>query len=224
MRTLVGYEETSFSTKSLNEQVRVPLVNELFGTGKISSAASAPNLPDQRGALRCSELYAELCDWTRWEQVVSVIEETKKSEAKKQLATDLSSLKGALDEATLAAWRVSIHVAIDRWTGGAADGKLFDSLEPHNITWQPLHLSIDTRLLPEGAVEAAQVLLLLSLQSLNRQQIGLGFGFDRGYGRVQVENINSEAFSSFCQHAFDTHRSTWKDYLHSVATEKVTPS
>ena len=224
MRTLSKTgEEPAFCGMSLNEQVRVPLVNELFGTGKISSSTSAPNLPDQRGALRCSELYAELGNWSSWVEVFSVIETRVKSEDKKALAKSLGELETALKEASLPAWRVSMHVAIDRWTGGAAKGKLFSSLEPHNTNWQPLRLSIDTRLLGKSAAEAAQILLLLSLQSLTRQHIGLGFGFDRGYGRVQVTKINEEEFSKFRDNTFEKYRGEWQKYLESCLPEEVTP-
>ncbi|WP_250282163.1 RAMP superfamily CRISPR-associated protein [Frankia sp. CiP1_Cm_nod2] len=37
------------------------------------------------------------------------------------------------------------HVAIDRWTGGAADKRLYSTLEPHHVTWQDLLLTVDLR-------------------------------------------------------------------------------
>ncbi|ONH32370.1 MULTISPECIES: RAMP superfamily CRISPR-associated protein [Protofrankia] len=37
------------------------------------------------------------------------------------------------------------HVAIDRWTGGAADKRLYSTLEPHHVAWQDLRLTVDLR-------------------------------------------------------------------------------
>src|SRR5690606_150101 len=34
------------------------------------------------------------------------------------------------------------HVAIDRWTGGAAEARLFSVLEPATVTWEPLTLTL----------------------------------------------------------------------------------
>ncbi|MFD0661286.1 RAMP superfamily CRISPR-associated protein [Thermocatellispora tengchongensis] len=58
----------------------------------------------------------------------------------------------------------SDHVALDRWTGGAADGRLFSVLEPHAVEWEPIRLSLDlTRLGDDDARHAPLALLLLTL-------------------------------------------------------------
>lgn len=80
------------------------------------------------------------------------------------------------------------HVAIDRWTGGAADKLLFSVLEPHDIEWEPIRLTVDlTRLGPDRDVALA--LLLLVLRDLRHGLIRLGGMVNRGFGDVEVDSI-----------------------------------
>ncbi|MFF3409372.1 RAMP superfamily CRISPR-associated protein [Streptomyces sp. NPDC002742] len=83
------------------------------------------------------------------------------------------------------------HVAIDRWTGGAAEGRLFSVLEPHGITWEPLTLTIDqARLDAHGETgAAATALLLLVLRDLTAGRIPLGWGTNRGMGNITVDAV-----------------------------------
>ncbi len=97
---------------------------------------------------------------------------------------------------------VAHHVAIDRWTGGAADGKLFDVAEARGIAWEPIHLSLDETLLArqltgdvkvplgtEDAGLAAAGLLLLAIEDLAMGRIPLGGLVTRGRGSVVVESM-----------------------------------
>lgn len=96
------------------------------------------------------------------------------------------------------------HVAIDRWTGGAADGLLYSVLEPHGLTWSPITLTVDLRLLarhsaahttagPEtgqpDVADAALALLLLVLRDLKAGRLPLGGSTHRGMGDVAVDEI-----------------------------------
>ncbi|SNQ52100.1 CRISPR/Cas system CSM-associated protein Csm3, group 7 of RAMP superfamily [Frankia canadensis] len=96
------------------------------------------------------------------------------------------------------------HVAIDRWTGGAADKLLFSVLEPWRVAWRPLTLTLDVtrlRLLEaesagaENQDDAAPrwqvgvALLLLLLRDLAAGRIPLGGSVNRGFGDVEVERI-----------------------------------
>ena len=91
------------------------------------------------------------------------------------------------------------HFAIDRWTGGASDKALFSVLEPWNFTWEKLVLTIDPKRLPRdpaGAGEsgtetalAAIALLLLTLGDFVRGEVPLGFGTNRGFGTVEVQDV-----------------------------------
>lgn len=111
------------------------------------------------------------------------------------------------------------HVAIDRWTGGAADGLLFTVAEPWNVSWEPLDLRVDlTRLraaLPAPAcsepdergadddrpdrvgvennntltADQAVALLLLVLRDLRDGWVPLGGGTNRGCGDIRVTQL-----------------------------------
>ncbi|GII91134.1 RAMP superfamily CRISPR-associated protein [Sinosporangium siamense] len=80
------------------------------------------------------------------------------------------------------------HVALDRWTGGSADGRLYSVLEPHAVGWEPIRLSVDlTRL--GGQRDIGLALLLLTLRDLAAGRIPLGGGTNRGFGDIAVADI-----------------------------------
>ncbi|MCK9878664.1 RAMP superfamily CRISPR-associated protein [Frankia sp. Ag45/Mut15] len=95
------------------------------------------------------------------------------------------------------------HVAIDRWTGGAADKLLFSVLEPWRVAWRPLTLTLDItrlRMLEAASADAAPpdaaprwqvvvALLVLLLRDLAVGRIPLGGSVNRGFGDVTVERI-----------------------------------
>ncbi|MGW2303950.1 RAMP superfamily CRISPR-associated protein [Streptomyces sp. NPDC001809] len=84
------------------------------------------------------------------------------------------------------------HVAVDRWTGGAADGRLFSVLEPHGLTWQPLTLTVDLDRLAQRDADrqdAAQALLLFLLRDLAAGRIPLGYATHRGLGDIAVHRV-----------------------------------
>lgn len=83
--------------------------------------------------------------------------------------------------------RITTHVAVDRWTGGAAENLLFSVQEPTDVGWEPIRLSLDVRRLERtGTAAAALALLLLTLRDLADGWVGLGFGVTRGHGGVSV--------------------------------------
>ncbi|MFG3384011.1 RAMP superfamily CRISPR-associated protein [Streptomyces sp. NPDC047999] len=87
------------------------------------------------------------------------------------------------------------HVAIDRWTGGAAEGLLYSVLEPHGLRWEPITLTLDLRRLTTAGTgdtavdDAAFALLLLVLRELKAGRLPLGGATNRGMGDVTVEQI-----------------------------------
>ncbi len=95
-----------------------------------------------------------------------------------------------------AAWdRTRAHVAVDRWTGGAADQLLFTVQELAGLRWPPIRLEVDTSVL-EGAlagddrwVRAALVLLGCALGVLLDGDVGVGHGTGRGLGEVEVTGL-----------------------------------
>ena len=103
-----------------------------------------------------------------------------------------AALRAALRQEGLPHLQQAFHVAVDRWTGGAANGLLFSVLEPHAVRWEPLELRVDLRRLPEAVRDAALCLLLLVLRELARGEIPLGHGANRGMGAVRVKGVELE--------------------------------
>lgn len=81
------------------------------------------------------------------------------------------------------------HVALDRWTGGAADGRLFSVLEPHTVEWEPIRLSVDLTRLGAEWSGSALALLLLVLRDLAAGRVPLGALSNRGFGDIDVTEI-----------------------------------
>lgn len=88
--------------------------------------------------------------------------------------------------------RIADHVAVDRWTGGAADSALFSVLEPVGAAWEQLRLTLDCRRAGGGdrtGEQLAVALLLLVLRDLADGWLTFGFGTTRGHGHIAVSGI-----------------------------------
>lgn len=82
------------------------------------------------------------------------------------------------------------HVAIDRWTQGAATSRLFAALEPTTSSWEPLRLRLDLDGIADtDARDDMVALLLLVLRDLSEGWIPLGRGTRRGWGGVEVTKV-----------------------------------
>lgn len=101
----------------------------------------------------------------------------------------LSELAAGLREIGIECMVPTAHVALDRWTGGAADGFLYSVLEPHGIEWEPLRISLDLDRVA-GNELAAFGLLLLTIDELKRRQGPLGFGGYRGLGSIEITKVS----------------------------------
>jgi hypothetical protein len=99
--------------------------------------------------------------------------------------------------------RIADHVAVDRWTGGAAESRLFSVLEPMGAAWEPMRLRLDCRRAGGGGggdgggggvrvgdQRLALALLLLVLRDLAGGWLAFGFGSTRGQGHVAVSRIS----------------------------------
>lgn len=84
---------------------------------------------------------------------------------------------------------LTTHVAVDRWTGGAADGRLFRVAEPHGFAFSPIRLRLDRRRVPESLRDAATMLLLLTVRELVAGRVPLGAGTHRGHGDLSVTKV-----------------------------------
>ncbi|WP_334142930.1 RAMP superfamily CRISPR-associated protein [Rhabdothermincola sp.] len=110
---------------------------------------------------------------------------------------DIAALRAALTDAGLAHFQPAFHVAVDRWTGGAAEHLLFSALEPHALQWEPLRLRVDLARLPERVRGPALCLLLVVLRDLATGDLPLGYGVNRGMGAVRVGRVTIEVPDGF---------------------------
>lgn len=106
-----------------------------------------------------------------------------------------TGVRGALSAAdchgTTDTEAVITHVAVDRWTGGAATNLLFSVREPRAAHWEPIRLRVEVGRLTEPTDDSAcaLVLLLLLLRDLADGWLAFGFGGTRGRGSVTVSSV-----------------------------------
>ncbi len=177
---------------------RVPLVEELFGSpGRGKKEKEERSEGESRegrlglGALAVDDCYAKdlRIPRERWQRVIRAAPDAGEGQSE-------SELRRVLDESPspLTHWTAGYHVAVDRWTGGAADGFLYTVLEPHDVAWEPLTLEIDVaRLERLGCAAEALALLLFVLRDLSAGRIPLGFATLRGMGAVAVSGVTFTA-------------------------------
>jgi CRISPR/Cas system CSM-associated protein Csm3 (group 7 of RAMP superfamily) len=177
VRTVKGLgiisNENLYAKSDYPTQIDVPLVRELFG-----KAAKMERETQQGyiGALSAIDCYANL-----------VI--TNQQWASIESATTETNLRNSLDAVGLSDTKQAMHVAIDRWTGGAADGMLYSTLEPIGFGWEPIMLEIDLGNIKELRDEAI-ALILLVLRDMMLTKIPLGYATNRGMGSITVDSIN----------------------------------
>ncbi|MCZ7659382.1 MAG: RAMP superfamily CRISPR-associated protein [Xanthobacteraceae bacterium] len=111
--------------------------------------------------------------------------------------------RAILDTTPWSGFRAATNVAIDRWTGGAADGLLFSRLEAADGRAAPApahsrpgaHGAADRparpgrRPAPDVFRRGAFALFLVVLRELACGRIPVGFGVTRGLGSIAVERI-----------------------------------
>jgi CRISPR/Cas system CSM-associated protein Csm3 (group 7 of RAMP superfamily) len=162
------------------EHPQLDLAQWLFG--KSGTGAKTETLDFGRAALRVDDCYCQKhLNPQAWQAVEQAIDDPKNPNS--------GTLRGSLDAAGLTDTQQAFHVAIDRWTGGAADQMLFTALEPFNLEWNPIELTLDLKRLPQEHCSAVQALLLLTLRDLAAGRIPLGYGVNRGYGSLKVNKI-----------------------------------
>lgn len=168
-------------------QVQVELVKTLFGS---SAQIDRGMQQGYQSALAIDDCYANLSFTPQqWNEI--------------KTATDSQHLQTALANAGLSSMQQAFHLAIDRWTGGAANGALYSVLEPMGIEWSPLELTVDLVRLKRNDADNKYLpriaLLFLVLRYLMNRRIPLGFGTNRGLGDLEVAKIKIEGIKNLSE-------------------------
>jgi CRISPR/Cas system CSM-associated protein Csm3 (group 7 of RAMP superfamily) len=180
VRTVIN----SSSTGNFLQQVKVPIVENLFG-----AAANKDEEKLGQGALFVDDCFSrDKMTNDAWQQVIQAKRKDKNPRPGENFKPE-EELITALNNANLLSIQQTVHVAIDRWTGGAAENMLFSNLEPFGINWSEIELTVNLTRLVETKLPAI-ALLLLVLRDLYQQRIPLGYGVNRGMGAIAVDSIN----------------------------------
>lgn len=177
VRTLLGRDAIGDFLRHLE----LPLIDDLFGLRGLSDGdIQRRNRPgdEARGlaALSLDDCYGKTAlSRPQWDAV--------------QGATTDAALRDALEAANLQRWSQAYHVAVDRWTGAAAESMLYTVLEPHRTEWEPLDLEVDLGRLRDTERLPAVALLLMVLRDLAQGRLPLGFSTHRGMGAVEVTSV-----------------------------------
>ena len=173
------------------DMIEVPLVTALFGErGKSEELEPGAGDRDDRAdafarprrglaAVAVDDVYAEHAISPQpWAAIL------RESNDRRLLAK--------LNRAGLHDWTPAYHVAVDRWTGGPAHGALFAVMEPWNLAWEKIRLTVNVRRLTPEQSWPALCLLLLTLRDLASRgpSLPLGFGTNRGMGDVHVDRVD----------------------------------
>lgn len=176
------------------EQVKLNLVNELFGAAEKSNTKQSQG---KIGALSVDDCYAKIpmtpSHWSAVENATSMAVDDFKPLVNTALNKTEDHYK------TL---QPAMHVAVDRWTGGASDGMLYSVLEPIGVGWNPIGIHVDLERLKkwdeiqkkkdpnyQDQFKPAIALLLLVLRDFANRKIPIGYGTNRGMGTVQVNEV-----------------------------------
>jgi CRISPR/Cas system CSM-associated protein Csm3 (group 7 of RAMP superfamily) len=217
VRTLLGTplsQEPNPRKRFLTHLSELPLIEAIFGAaGRQESTEDDTDATEEQpvadesfGRLGLSALAADDCygepqfSRDQWQAVISAATEAAPGERESELRT-------ALNNARLARWTAAFHVAVDRWTGGAAESLLYNVLEPHAVAWEPLRFTVDLKRLNEAVGAAPDeflsglMLVLLALRDLAKGRVPLGFATNRGMGAIEVESVHFSGrdLSSECQ-------------------------
>jgi CRISPR/Cas system CSM-associated protein Csm3 (group 7 of RAMP superfamily) len=180
LRTVLGRDVPP--TDKLQDQMEDPaleLAQWLFGKSGTGDKTTKVSLG--RGALTVDDCFCEKkLNPAHWQAIEATADDPQ------QVG---ETLRGSLDAAGLTDTQQAFHVAIDRWTGGAADQMLYSALEPFNLRWEPIELSVDLDRIDDSQRGAVQALLFLTLRDLALGRIPLGYGVNRGYGALTVDKI-----------------------------------
>jgi len=198
VRTLLSIHMSPEATHI--DQVRVPLVDAMFGASPTAkdvadqSVVSTEDTMIGKACVSTSAAFATIGKWDQWQNLLAIATR-KKSSAEDDRTNAEQELVKATDGIPL---EFSHHVALDRWTGAAADKMLYTVLEPTSGQWSGLRLELDENRLGERYLPAL-ALLVHTLQSLHAGDIGLGWGTYRGHGTIQITRISISGSALNCE-------------------------
>ncbi len=193
VRTLLGidFDQKEKGKSKFSEQIKlskanksIELVDVIFGSAEKSQGK---NSEGKIASLTIDDCYATISmnpsNWSAIENATSMAVENLKPLVNTAIGKTESRYK------TL---QPAMHVAVDRWTGGAADGMLYSVLEPIGVEWNPISIQVDLERLKkygEDNVKPAIALLLLVLWDFADRKIPIGYGTNRGMGTVEVTEM-----------------------------------
>jgi len=205
VRTVCGVEVTAET--NFNQQLQVSLVNVLFGSAENNQPQLNGKKPKSQGAigaLAVDDCYASLeMTASHWAAVGNTPKATNGTftQFEETLATALGDR-----EKPFQTLQPAIHVAVDRWTGGAADSMLYSVLEPIGVDWESIGLFLDVDRLCKyhpKTVKPAIALLLLVLRDFAHRKIPIGYGTNRGMGTVEVTEMVAQGNGLTCLDGLD---------------------
>jgi CRISPR/Cas system CSM-associated protein Csm3 (group 7 of RAMP superfamily) len=199
--------QSSDRDRFLKQLNRVPLSEILFGIPGPKKQPGGSEQPETRGlglgAVMVDDCFAEnrSVEPKQWEKLVAAPKDD--NDGMRHVLGALNAMHGAEPGNSWAGDEPATHVAIDRWTGGAAAKMLYSALEPRGVKWAPIEIEVALDRLkapprlseqsapadPELWRAAAVALLFLTLRDFALGRIPLGFGGNRGYGAVTVIDI-----------------------------------
>ena len=131
------------------EQLQLPLIATIFGDAKRDAKASSNrwSLPGTigRGLLEVDTCFAKAPAFHRqqWEAVTTAENRTDVEAGSLSPLYESFSAANVFEGAeTPAYFQQAFHVAVDRWTGGAAEHFLYTAIEPFGIEWDHICLTL----------------------------------------------------------------------------------
>ena len=206
LRTVLGCEDANEDS--------LDLVSALYGTAKTrdkdDEKPKAPRYPEPgQGAVSFDDCRMDrpLC-LADWRQLLTL--DTPSSTER------LAYFRKKAKNTKWADFRPVSHVAIDRWTGGAANKSLFSRLEPEldplvltaTIDFERIAPPLDWWAVPCGCTlkgknelvsfrRAAFALFLLTLRDFARGRIPLGYGVNRGLGDLDLTEATFDGLTTW---------------------------
>jgi CRISPR/Cas system CSM-associated protein Csm3 (group 7 of RAMP superfamily) len=182
--------ENQKTTPEFSKQIDLPLINSLFGKAATPESDESVGYLPGLSALSVEDCYSEQSFTPiHWQAVVKA--------SKSGIQPALSGVNPRthqngvrhVEDAEMGEIQQAYHVAIDRWTGGAADKMLYTAIEPFGVVWEPITMRLDFDRIHEDDRDAALVLLLLLFRDMADRRIALGYGTNRGMGGMQLQSV-----------------------------------